>query len=595
MRNKNAKFLRELNFRLAVGISDEQLTEMIPEALAIIDKLIESQNAGIAEVTPSKFNKGAYAQLRNWGLIDLVDIEKTRGGNTGTVKLVDPENAEKVREYFERQLVVNTKTENKQEVIGAMHWRGDGTGGCIICGNSDPSSIEFHHINPDSQSPLWQKSNSKQSVLAQGWSELPKTVPMCDKCHNGISEFQNLYGMNAPLPYELRIPRERLQQYWENCGRELVMGYFSRMTDRTKEPILKEIPRGMTVSQYFDSTFLETLDHQSPEATDEEKTTKLDSVATSIIRDANLLTRRTQDQIEQIRRNAGENLEPEQIERLNKRIENLKRLTDQLNAEGLAIAKEYVGTLNVENSSGLFDQIDSAFEQIQMQEKNTEKEKNETVNLNFLLNLKQNLEQQLLNTQNQIQELEKNRNRSTVLQTTAKEKFIQLQSAIEQEQQLVEDIEALEEEIMKETEILNQEIQEISQSNQELQQQSKEAIMPQEQAAESSPEEMMAMLQQSPGQAPMSQEMPINPSQMQAPPQPPPTPEELAQLKKQRTKEKEDAPLSNLDPDEQAMAQELAMAAQAQAAAGAPPGGPPPPTSKVKKSYSIHDELKNSI
>jgi len=580
MKNKNAKFLRELNFRLAAGATGESLKNMTPEAISIIDKLIESQDAGIAEVTPSEFNKGAYAQLRNWGLIDLVNIEKTQGGNTKTVKLVDSENIEKVREYFERQLVVNTNTKNKQEVIDAMHWRADGTGGCIICGNSDPSSIEFHHINPDSQSPLWQKSNSTKSVLAQGWSELPKTVPMCNKCHDAISEFQNSHGMDAPLPYELRIPRERLQQYWGNCGRELMMGYFSRMTNKTKEPILDAIKAGkMTFSQYFDSEFLKTLDHQSPEATDEEKTTKLDSVATSIIRDANLLTRRTQDQIEQIRRNAGENLEPEQIERLNKRIENLKKLTDQLNAEGLAIAKEYVGTLGVENSSGLFDQIDSAFEQIQMQEK--------TVNLSFLLNLKQNLEQQLLNTQNQIQELEKNK--------VAKERFIQLQSAIEQEQQLVEDIEALEEEIMKETEILNQEIQEISQSNQELQQQSEEVTMPQEQAAESSPEEMMAMLQQSPGQAPMGQEMPIDPSQMQAPPQPPPTPEELAQLKEQRTKEKEDAPLSNLDPDEQAMAQELAMAAQAQAAAGAPPGGPPPPTSNVKKSYSIHDELKNSL
>ena len=146
---------------------------------------------------------------------------------------------------------------------------------------------------------------------------------------------------------------------------------------------------------------------------------------------------------------------------------------------------------------------------------------------------------------------------------------------------------------MKETEILNQEI---SQSNQELQQQSEEVAMPQEQAAESSPEEMMAMLQQSPGQAPIGQEMPIDPSQMQAPPQPPsPTPEELAQLKEQRTKEKEDAPLSNLDPDEQEMAQQFAMAAQAQAAAGAPPGGPPPATSSVKKSHSIHDELKNSL
>jgi len=586
MRNKNAKFLRELNFRLAGGANGENLKKMTPEATRIIDELINSKDGTLAEkVSPNYFNEGAYAQLRNWGLIDLVEIEEKGKRQIGTVKLIDPENAEKVREYFERQLVVNTNTENKQEVIDAMHWRADGTGGCIICGNSDLSSIEFHHINPDSQSPLWKKSNIQQSVLAQGWLELPKTVPICDKCHGTISEFQNLYGIDALLPYELRIPRERLQQYWQNCGHELMMGYFSRMADKTKKPILEKIPPGMTVSQYFDSTFSETLDHQSPEATDEEKTTKLDSVATSIIRDADLLTKRTQDQIEQIRRNAGENLEPEKIEILNKRIENLKKLTDQLNTEGLAIAKEYVGTLGVQDSGTLLGQIESAFEQIQMQEINTEEEKTEIFNQDFLLDIKQNLEQQLFNVQNQIQELEKNR--------VAKERFIQLQSAVEQEQQLIEDIKALEEEIMKETEILNQEI---SQSNQELQQQSEEVAMPQEQAAESSPEEMMATLQQSPGQAPMGQEMPIDPSQMQAPPQPPsPTPEELAQLKEQRTKEKEDAPLSNLDPDEQEMAQQFAMAAQAQAAAGAPPGGPPPATSSVKKSHSIHDELKNSL
>ena len=586
MRNKNAKFLRELNFRLAGGANAENLKKMTPEATRIIDELINSKDGTLAEkVSPNYFNEGAYAQLRNWGLIDLVEIEEKGKRQIGTVKLIDPENAEKVREYFERQLVVNTDTENKQEVIDAMHWRADGMGGCIICGNSDLSSIEFHHINPDSQSPLWKKSNIQQSVLAQGWLELPKTVPICDKCHGAISEFQNLYGIDALLPYELRIPRERLQQYWQNCGRELMMGYFSRMADKTKKPILEKIPPGMTVSQYFDSTFSETFDHQSPEATDEEKTTKLDSVATSIIRDADLLTKRTQDQIEQIRRNAGENLEPEQTERLNKRIENLKKLTDQLNTEGLAIAKEYVGTLGVQDSGTLLGQIESAFEQIQMQEINKEEEKTEIFNQDFLLEIKQNLEQQLFNIQNQIQELEKNR--------VAKERFIQLQSAVEQEQQLIEDIKALEEEIMKETEILNQEI---SQSNQELQQQSEEVAMPQEQAAESSPEEMMAMLQQSPGQAPIGQEMPIDPSQMQAPPQPPsPTPEELAQLKEQRTKEKEDAPLSNLDPDEQEMAQQFAMAAQAQAAAGAPPGGPPPATSSVKKSHSIHDELKNSL
>jgi len=490
--------------------------------------------------------------------------------------------------------------QNKQTIMSI-------TGGCIVCHQNDPDQIEFHHVDAAGNfGEHWAKNpnmtKDKSTVAKEGWKEVIKCVPLCKSCHQKVT--------NGDI-----LPPELVMQYFNGPG-EKIAEFLSADSENWKIESFDEEVR-LIAHQYIPQEGTdEWEDYQK------ERKEQFDFVLGTSLFQTKLFMEELNKRKEEYTRIAESGTGNAKIE-ATEGLSRIHRMQKDLQAETLFRAKTYIygmENLEEEDKKNLFNMydaetqtalygpqennfnipVDSMDSDIPVDSMETEwsNTKGQSSRIERLEKLRERLIetlQQLMSIQQQISELS-----GQEVVKSSKNKFkqiVKLQNLEQQEENLIEEIEALEEEITNETEILNQEIQEISQSNQEVQQQSEEVIMPQEQAAESSPEEMMAMLQQNPGQASMGQEMPIDPSQMQAPPQPtPPTPEELAQLKKQRTKEKEDAPLSNLDPDEQQMAQELAMAAQAQAAAGAPPGGPPPPpTSNVKKSHSIHDELKNNL
>lgn len=58
--------------------------------------------------------------------------------------------------------------------------------GCIICGEKDPSCIEFHHIDKETKefgiSDAIRNGYSIQRIL----NELAKCIPVCSNCHKKI-------------------------------------------------------------------------------------------------------------------------------------------------------------------------------------------------------------------------------------------------------------------------------------------------------------------------------------------------------------------------------------------------------------------------
>ena len=55
---------------------------------------------------------------------------------------------------------------------------------CIICGESEPVCIDFHHVNPDEKELAVSQMNGwpKDKILA----EISKCVTICSNCHRKV-------------------------------------------------------------------------------------------------------------------------------------------------------------------------------------------------------------------------------------------------------------------------------------------------------------------------------------------------------------------------------------------------------------------------
>lgn len=55
--------------------------------------------------------------------------------------------------------------------------------GCVICGETDPCCLEFHHLNPDEKElQVSEQHNNLERVL----KEIEKCIVVCSNCHRKI-------------------------------------------------------------------------------------------------------------------------------------------------------------------------------------------------------------------------------------------------------------------------------------------------------------------------------------------------------------------------------------------------------------------------
>ncbi len=55
---------------------------------------------------------------------------------------------------------------------------------CVSCGNTDPTVIDWHHVNPSDKSFTIKKFMAKPHD--EWWNEVLKCVPVCCNCHRKI-------------------------------------------------------------------------------------------------------------------------------------------------------------------------------------------------------------------------------------------------------------------------------------------------------------------------------------------------------------------------------------------------------------------------
>lgn len=235
---KHDKFLKELNRQflsftvLSIGAQKGTVEKMI----AIVDDLKNGKTVG---------GKGApLTYLREMGVI-----------KENNELAVDPTDLDFWYDLLSMQYQAQSNVGDKREITNMMDWRGEGLGGCIVCGNNDMDLIDFHHIDPKQEGPFRKgedfvseqdvSQNPKQrrnSVFDIGLRELCKTVPLCKKCHNDISVWEQEHR-NQPLPYHLTIPRERLEKFRDTIGVKLMASFHPDLREldyKEAEKLAKE-------------------------------------------------------------------------------------------------------------------------------------------------------------------------------------------------------------------------------------------------------------------------------------------------------------------------------------------------------------------
>ena len=94
--------------------------------------------------------------------------------------------------YYEKNKdEINDKKRKNRRELAAWFKKVKANHKCVICGEDDPSCIEFHHINKQDKeftiSHSMRNGYSKQKIL----EEMKKCVPICSNCHRKIHKDDN--------------------------------------------------------------------------------------------------------------------------------------------------------------------------------------------------------------------------------------------------------------------------------------------------------------------------------------------------------------------------------------------------------------------
>ena len=82
--------------------------------------------------------------------------------------------------YLEHKDLINARTKARQKRVADSRRELLSQFPCIACGESDPTVIQWHHVNP---------SDKETQVIGNGiseekfWDEVLKCVPLCANCH----------------------------------------------------------------------------------------------------------------------------------------------------------------------------------------------------------------------------------------------------------------------------------------------------------------------------------------------------------------------------------------------------------------------------
>jgi hypothetical protein len=565
MEKKYLKFLNELEFKYSVSASEKTLSDAITFIQDYNDKTKTIYPLNSID-TPNSPEYRALKQLINRNFLKKIAIDPEYVKvelNLDNPDFTPAHMIQQLRDEIEKNSQIVAKTDNKKEVIEQMGGR------CLICGDTDLDKMELHHIYPEDERGIYTKTKRKangapvKSVLNQGWSEIIKTVPLCTPCHKKIT--------NSKPPYSLdvKIPREILEQYYKNYGKKLLTLHSEEL-----RRIHRENPN-TTIEDLADSYFQDALNFQSPETSEEERTNgTLDAVTNATIRDSLSLITQLEKRRQKLTlgqgafsQEQGEELvsaQDEEMQALDNAIATIRKDTNA-EIERLIASNRDIGdkTLALQRATEAFDGGESITE-------------SKELTLEDLMRIKEEMQQQLVNLETQIQRLQQTHTASR----KTFEQIIKLQNAVQEEQQLIEEIQMLQQKIEEETGILNQEIEKIVDSDQETQK-----PMATEETTPAPDQNIDPTAMEQPP-------MPLGPTPETppeaAPPMPPappmPSPEEL-QAEEQQA-EMQTHPLENLDE------KSLKERWNKPVALPPPPQGMPAMAS-VKKSYSIHEELKN--
>jgi len=347
---KKLKILRELQFRLAsfdVFSAEKGRAPGLETWKAMLDTFQEIQKG-----KTENLNKKALSNLKARGFIDEND--------QGKIQIKPDLNIPGALERLKLESTVATQNKEIQNIIQRM-------GGCVCCHKTNTAEIEFHHINPKGfvnynnregiEGSGFFKKETGDSVRGIGWSELIKTVPLCRDCHDEISRAQNPDGEVGN--YEVAIPREILNNYWENTGRDLMRLFLIGQDPNFAEPDMKAI----------DAEWKCGVRLQCPDRllTQENISSKLDKIANISIRDSRNIVESINKRIDQLQemgttiKGTEKTHQEENTKDLNRRIEKLQSAANTIIKEGLKAATNHIQSLGIENTEDLLSEVQDKF------------------------------------------------------------------------------------------------------------------------------------------------------------------------------------------------------------------------------------------